>query len=302
MELHSSMPAEEKAVVAQLARSVAVEPSARHGVVLATLWPARVNGTPPWMAREWHARIDGWTVGSLLSPQRPRRARELPGAGMMLRAAVRPRGATGLSRFGTLHSRPLHLLFGTANKPHPDKKDKGGEDAFFADPALGAFGVADGVGGSARQGVDPGVFSRRMLSLCHGHLAENPAQQPSAAHLTRAMEASGAELARSPIGGSSTLLLGQLDSSTSQLSLVNLGDSAAMLLRPAPRRFARAGTILWPRIVARTNEQTHYFNCPYQVGADDMSHTVREGEADEIQARLAAPRRPGLGLGWAGLG
>lgn len=95
-------------------------------------------------------------------------------------------------------------------------------------------------------------------------------------------------LACSPIGGSSTVLLGQLDSSTSQLSLVNLGDSAAMIFRPTPRRFARVGTILWPRLVARTHEQTHHFNCPYQVGADDMSQTVREGSPDEIQVRARA--------------
>ena len=82
------------------------------------------------------------------------------------------------------------------------------------------------------------------------------------------------------------MLLGQLDGSTSQLSLVNLGDSAAMVLRPSPRRFARVGTILWPRLVARTQEQTHYFNCPYQVGSEDMSRTVREGSPDEIQVTL----------------
>ena len=82
------------------------------------------------------------------------------------------------------------------------------------------------------------------------------------------------------------MLLGQLDGATSQLSLVNLGDSAAMVLRPSPRRFARVGTILWPRLVARTHEQTHYFNCPYQVGSEDMSRTVREGSPDEIQVTL----------------
>merc|ERR1712129_693873 len=63
---------------------------------------------------------------------------------------------------------------------------------------------------------------------------------------------------------------------------------AAMIFRPTPRRFARVGTILWPRLVARTHEQTHYFNCPYQVGADDMSQTVREGSPDEIRVRARA--------------
>jgi protein phosphatase PTC7 len=42
--------------------------------------------------------------------------------------------------------------------PHPSKRDKGGEDAFVA--AHDLMVVADGVGGWARQGVDPGLFSK----------------------------------------------------------------------------------------------------------------------------------------------
>jgi len=184
------------------------------------------------------------------------------------------------------HRRHLHLLFGTANIPHPSKRDKGGEDAFFADPVSGAFGVADGVGGSARDGVDPGLFSRTMLRHCQRYLAEHSNAPPSGAHLARAMAASSAALARDPVGGSSTLLLGQL-SSNAQLYLANIGDSAALLLRPTPRRFARAGTVLWPRLVARTHEQTHYFNCPFQVAAEDMLAVV-EGSTDAIQVDVRA--------------
>ena len=39
--------------------------------------------------------------------------------------------------------------------PHPDKADKGGEDACFVLRDQGAFGVMDGVGGWAEEGVDP---------------------------------------------------------------------------------------------------------------------------------------------------
>ena len=93
--------------------------------------------------------------------------------------------------------RSLHLLFGTANIPHPSKRDKGGEDAFFADPATGAFGVADGVGGSARNGVDPGVFSRTMLR--HAELRQQ--------NLPRYMKATRDEGARA-LSASSTAELG----------------------------------------------------------------------------------------------
>ena len=76
-------------------------------------------------------------------------------------------------------------------------------------------------------------------------------------------------------------------SSSAQLYLANIGDSAALLLRPTPRRFARAGTVLWPRLVARTHEQTHYFNCPFQVAAEDMLPVV-EGSTDAMQVDVRA--------------
>jgi protein phosphatase PTC7 len=43
--------------------------------------------------------------------------------------------------------------------PHPDKAEKGGEDACFVLRELGAFGVMDGVGGWADEGVDPAAYS-----------------------------------------------------------------------------------------------------------------------------------------------
>ena len=94
---------------------------------------------------------------------------------------------------------PLHLVFGTHSMPHPDKLAKGGEDAFFADDASGSFGVADGVGGSARNGVDPGVFSRRLLELCQQLLSSDDATLP------RALKGTGSAIGN--IGGSSTVLL-----------------------------------------------------------------------------------------------
>ena len=46
------------------------------------------------------------------------------------------------------------------NIPHSEKVDKGGEDAYIASPDL--LVVADGVGGWASQGVDPGLFSKKL--------------------------------------------------------------------------------------------------------------------------------------------
>ena len=44
--------------------------------------------------------------------------------------------------------------------PHDDKVAKGGEDANTVSDRL--ISVADGVGGWADQGVDPGLFSKQL--------------------------------------------------------------------------------------------------------------------------------------------
>jgi protein phosphatase PTC7 len=173
---------------------------------------------------------------------------------------------------------PLHIVFGGANIPHPEKLAKGGEDAFFCDDNTKSFGVADGVGGSASEDVDPGRFSREMLRQCHAALRAEP-QLPLALRTASTKPIT--------LGGSSTLLLGQLESSTNTLRVFNLGDSGAMLVRPAVRRF-QSGNVMWPRIVLRSGDQSHFFNCPYQVAAEDVEHlpermdeiaaTVREGD------------------------
>jgi hypothetical protein len=51
-----------------------------------------------------------------------------------------------------------YFRFGSHLIPHPTKAKKGGEDAFVA--AHDLMVVADGVGGWARSGIDPGLFSK----------------------------------------------------------------------------------------------------------------------------------------------
>ena len=47
-----------------------------------------------------------------------------------------------LLALGSVHGAAgLHLVFGGHCIPHPQKVDKGGEDAFFFDDRLGIFGV-----------------------------------------------------------------------------------------------------------------------------------------------------------------
>ena len=180
----------------------------------------------------------------------------------------------------------LRLVFGTASIPHPAKQHKGGEDAFFADEAIGAFGVADGVGGSAVNGIDPGVFSRRLLKLCHGDLLAGDESSTLRGAVVAAAEAFATPSIN--VGGHSTLLLGRL-APEGMLHLLNIGDSGVMVYRPSPRRLhGYEKPVRWPRLVARTHEAQHYFNCPYQVSADTLLEKVMTN-ADELQVAL----RPG---------
>jgi serine/threonine protein phosphatase PrpC len=54
-----------------------------------------------------------------------------------------------------------HFNFGQKGIPHPDKVDKGGEDAYSGSENL--LVVADGVGGWASHGVDPGLYSKELV-------------------------------------------------------------------------------------------------------------------------------------------
>ena len=179
----------------------------------------------------------------------------------------------------------LHVVFGGHNVPHPAKVDKGGEDAFFFDEKLGVFGIADGVGGSARNGIDPGLFSREVLQRCYQSVLHMGGGN-EVPKVTDALQL--ASMAPLDLGGSTTLVLGQLDGS--MLRLVNLGDSGAMLLRPAIRKFGenQEHSVLFPRLVLRSQDQSHYWNCPYQANArnfatasdnlDELVSPVKEGD------------------------
>ena len=56
--------------------------------------------------------------------------------------------------------------------PHTKKIEKGGEDAFVASENL--LVVADGVGGWAKQGVDPGLFSKSLVSNIKNFYEKQP--------------------------------------------------------------------------------------------------------------------------------
>lgn len=175
----------------------------------------------------------------------------------------------------------LRLAFAASCMPHPEKIKRGGEDGFFACASSRTFGVADGVGGWSDAGVDPGEFARSLLLFAHE--AMRRPEGDCEAELRNALLTSVARLHEEQIQGGTTALLGRLFGST--LALLNLGDSGAILLRPALRTPPGSDQpLLFPRVVFRSSDQTHYFNCPYQIGSGGAPAETPDFVAVRVQA------------------
>lgn len=149
--------------------------------------------------------------------------------------------------------------------PHPAKLAKGGEDAFFIDNSSGTVGVADGVGGWEALGVDSGLYSRSLMAAAAAEAAREPR-----APAVDVLRAAYGQCLRIP--GSSTACVVRLRPEARALDAVNLGDSGFVLVRDG-------------RVLLRTKEQQHYFNCPFQIGSsrdtpDDAARLTVDGLRD----------------------
>lgn len=71
--------------------------------------------------------------------------------------------ALGLDHRTNQEGRSLKLVSGSCYLPHPEKEQKGGEDAHFICSDKRAIGVADGVGGWVDLGVDAGIYARELM-------------------------------------------------------------------------------------------------------------------------------------------
>lgn len=154
---------------------------------------------------------------------------------------------------------PLAFRSGIASIPHPEKADKGGEDAFFVQRT--AIGVFDGVGGWASIGVDAGLYSKELARLTAAYVD----RQGSAAVVDALKSAKDNNRA---IGSSTACVIGLNDD---KLVGVNLGDSGLIVIRNG-------------NVVYRTCEQQHYFNCPYQIGTDSLD-TVEVGHPIDFKVQ-----------------
>lgn len=139
-------------------------------------------------------------------------------------------------------STPLMLATVCVNIPHPDKMYKHGEDGYFV--STEAFGVFDGVGGSASDTVDPGIYASELAELTDTFLRQSP---------NIGIERAVREAVRfNTKPGSSTLCTGHL--SGNALHMVSVGDSGLIVVSGG-------------KLVFSTQAQEKGFNYPLQVSA-----------------------------------
>lgn len=126
--------------------------------------------------------------------------------------------------------------------PHPKKTQTGGEDAFFIDNQMMAFGIADGVGGWAGSGVDPAEYSKKIMSNCQMFASLNYSAKNI---VSKAFE-------KTEVAGSCTIIVAKFHPLEEKLDVVSVGDCSMRIVRNG-------------QIAHRTDVQEHAWNQPYQL-------------------------------------
>jgi protein phosphatase PTC7 len=169
------------------------------------------------------------------------------------------RGGKQRSRVSTAESSQASLTLNLAAysvacpKPNKPLSPIGTSDAYFIDPNLKSFGLADGVGSWKRMGINPKAFSDELVNHCHRRLMA----WPDTLQAETLREVLADAYSTTVSYGSSTIVLGTLVKSS--LEVLTLGDSALIVLRPCSSMPAALTKVF------ETQEQQHRFNCPYQI-------------------------------------
>ncbi|XP_055817678.1 probable protein phosphatase 2C 55 [Solanum dulcamara] len=146
------------------------------------------------------------------------------------------------------------MVAGSFYIPKLNEEKPLGEDASFICAKEQTIGVADGVGGWGKKGVDSGEYSRELMK--NAELAIHK-QSSSAIDLMKVLNEA---FSNTKSKGSSTACILTLSDDT--LHAVNVGDSGFVVIREG-------------LIVYKSKIQQSRFNCPFQLGigrtSDDPS-------------------------------
>lgn len=160
---------------------------------------------------------------------------------------------------GVQFTLPYAFVHKTVMIPHDDKKHRGGEDA--ASTASNILVIADGVGGWAKQGVDPGLFSRaltkKVIELWND---QEGAPGQSAMRLASLVHYANLATASEHMGTATCTAVQLTDPKNLTMKTVNIGDSGYSI-----HRSNKNGTY---EVVYAAKPGQKQFNFPHQIGGD----------------------------------
>lgn len=138
-----------------------------------------------------------------------------------------------------------------------------GEDAWFTLP--NELGVFDGVGDWAQWGVDAGAYARRLAILSSSLIEVERIGGNTDINLYDMLSFAARENQQNKVVGSSTACMASLDTESSVLKVLNLGDSGALVLRPYPCGDPQKSSYKC-KVLFQSMPQYHSYNAPYQIG------------------------------------
>ncbi|XP_073022165.1 probable protein phosphatase 2C 26 isoform X1 [Primulina eburnea] len=167
------------------------------------------------------------------------------------------------------------LNVGTHLIPHPNKIEKGGEDAFFVSShGGGVIAVADGVSGWAEKDVDPALFSRQLMAISSS-LVDDEEVNYSPRNLIRKAHAATSTI------GSATVAVAMLERNGT-LKIANVGDCGVKVIRK-DKDLGDSCPLFIGQVTFSTSPQEHYFDCPYQLSSETVGQTFLDATVTSIE-------------------
>jgi protein phosphatase PTC7 len=158
----------------------------------------------------------------------------------------------------------LNMDCGAFYLPKDNPQKPQGEDAHFIWPEKKTIGVADGVGGWAKKGVDAGEYARQLM---HNAVISIQQQPNGGVEPIKVLEEAFLSTKEK---GSSTACILTLNK-YGYLQAVNVGDSGFMIFRNK-------------KFLYKSPVQQHNFNCPYQLG--NNKNNDRPSSASEVKVAV----------------
>lgn len=157
----------------------------------------------------------------------------------------------------------VSISVGTHLIPHPNKVEKGGEDAFFVSSYNGGvIAVADGVSGWAEQNVNPALFARELMVNASRVVEDEEVNYDPRILLRKAHAATFSK-------GSATVIVAMLERN-GMLKIANVGDCGLRVIRKGHTIFS-------------TSPQEHYFDCPYQLSSEVVGQTHLDATVTSVE-------------------